>query len=184
VKTAKKKALTSKRAVSRASNTYKRALSPGRATKKPAPAVGAARRSAPAQKRAPKKASASGRRADFGAPTAAFFAKQAAPLRPILEALRSLIEEAAPAATSSIKWGMPFYELEGTMMCALGAHKGHVNLILAGDPSLFRDPDGRLSGDGKTGRHLKLTSLEDLPRAQVKSWIRTAAGKAKTAIRK
>lgn len=114
------------------------------------------------------------KRADLGKPIDGFFARQPAPLRSILEELRTLIEEAAPGATSSIKWGMPFYELDGAMMCALGAHKSHVNLILSGPPGSFADPKGRLTGEGKTGKHLKLTKLEELPRAEVKGWLKKA----------
>ena len=60
-------------------------------------------------------------------------------------------------------------------MCALGAHKSHVNLIVSGPPDAFADPGGRLSGEGKTGKHLKLTSLAELPRESVRGWLRTAA---------
>ena len=114
-------------------------------------------------------------RADLGAPIDGFFLKQPAPLREILEALRQLVEEVVPSATSAIKWGNPFYMLDGTMMCALGAHKSHVNLILAGPPGAFHDPQQRLIGEGKTGRHLKLTSLAELPHDDVRAWLRTAA---------
>ena len=48
---------------------------------------------------------------------------------------------------------------------ALSSHKTHVNLVLAGPSASFADPDGRLEGTGKTGRHLKLRALEELPRA-------------------
>jgi hypothetical protein len=114
-------------------------------------------------------------RADLGAPIDGFFAKQPAPLRPVLEELRKMVEEAAPEAESSIKWGMPFFTLGGEMMCALGGHKSHVNLILSGPPDAFDDPEGRLEGAAKTGRHLKLRSLADLPRPAVRRWLRTAA---------
>jgi hypothetical protein len=114
------------------------------------------------------------RRADFGAPIDGFFAKQPPHLRSVLEELRRLIEEVAPDAAASIKWGMPFYSVGRTMMCALGGHKSHVNLILAGPPSSFADPEGRLEGAGKTGRHLTLRSLDELPRAAVRGWLRTA----------
>lgn len=122
-----------------------------------------------------KSASKPAPRADFGAPVDGFFERQPAHLRSILEALRKIVDETVPEATSSIKWGMPFYELNGKMMCALGAHKAHVNLILSGPGEAFADPDGLLTGDGKLGRHLKLTSLDELPRARVKSWVQTAA---------
>ncbi|MBK7400109.1 MAG: DUF1801 domain-containing protein [Myxococcales bacterium] len=121
-----------------------------------------------------KKAAKPAPRADFGAPIDGFFAKQPAHLREILEALRGLVEAAAPAATASLKWGMPFYELDGKMMCALGAHKAHVNLILSGPAAAYEDDDGLLIGESQLGRHLKLTAIEQLPRAKVKAWLATA----------
>jgi hypothetical protein len=118
-------------------------------------------------------------RKDLGAPVDGFFAKQAPHLRPILEVLRGLVTEAAPDASSSIKWGMPFYKIGDNMMCALAGFKAHVNLILPGAPGTFADPDGILEGEGKTGQHLKLRSLDDLPRATVLAWLRVAAGRAR-----
>ena len=120
-----------------------------------------------------------GPRADLGAPIESFFAKQGLATRPILEALRELVEETVPAAKSSLKWGMPFYTLDGNMMCALGGHNAHANLILAGPPGTYDDPDGLLEGTGKTGKHLKLASVDQIPRGAVKRWLRTAAALAK-----
>lgn len=114
-------------------------------------------------------------RADFGAPIDGFFARQPPHLRAILEELRSLVEAVVPDARSAIKWGMPWFSVGDALMCALGAHKAHVNLILAGPPGTYADPDGRLSGESKLGRHLKLTSVDELPRAAVRRWLRTAA---------
>ena len=114
------------------------------------------------------------RRADFGLPIDGFFAKQPPQLRPILEALRKIVEDVAPDASASIKWGMPFYSVGGAMMCALGGHKSHVNLILAGPPGTFSDPEGRLQGEGKTGRRLTLRTLDELPREAVRGWVRSA----------
>ena len=116
-----------------------------------------------------------GARPDLGAPIDGFFARQPPHLRAVLDQLRALVEEAAPDATSSIKWGMPFYTMGGQMMCALAGHKAHVNLILAGPPGAFADPGQLLEGEGKTGRHLKLRSVDELPRAAVRGWLRTAA---------
>ena len=140
-------------------------------SKKPAPKKTAPKK-AVAASRAPAAKSAS-RRADLGAPIDGFFARQPPHLRAILEALRRLIEEAAPDAASSIKWGMPFFALDGVMLCALTAHRAHVNLVLVGPPTAFADPEGRLRGEGR-GRHLKLTRLEELPTEAVRSWLRTA----------
>ena len=114
-------------------------------------------------------------RADLGAPIDGFFKKQPPPLRAVLVELRKIVESTVPDAESSIKWGNPFFTLNGKMMVALSAHKSHVNLILAGPPNAFADPHHRLTGEGKTGRHLKLTSLVELPRNEVRGWVKTAA---------
>lgn len=121
-----------------------------------------------------------GPRADFGKPVDGFFAKQPAHLRAILDELRKLVHEVAPDATAALKWGMPVYTVGGkNMMCALAGFKAHVNLILSGPPGTFADPDGILEGDGKTGRHLKLRSLDELPRARVRVWLKAAADLAR-----
>jgi hypothetical protein len=121
-------------------------------------------------------------RADFGAPIDGFVAKQPPHLRAILDALRILIEEAAPDAASSLKWGMPFYSIGGKMICGTPAHKAHVNLILAGPPGAFDDPERILSGESRMGRHLKLTSVDDLPPKPIlRRWLVTAAKIAREA---
>jgi hypothetical protein len=118
-------------------------------------------------------------RADLGAPIDGFFARQPAQLRPILEALREMVEDAAPEASSSIKWGMPFYMIGGNTVCALAGFKSHVNLILPGPPGTFDDPDGHLEGEGKTGKHLKVRALDELPRAAVRRWLQIATDRAR-----
>ena len=120
-----------------------------------------------------------GPRADLGAPVDAFFRKQPAPLRAILDELRNMVDQAAPDSTSSIKWGMPFYEIGGHTLCALAGFKAHVNLILPGPPGTYADPNGILEGDGKTGRHLKVRSLDELPRDAVRGWLAKSASLAR-----
>ncbi len=155
-------------------------------TKKPAPAKtkpAAARRKAGAAKQKATRSAAVARRpaprADLGAPIDGFFAKQPPHLGAILVVLRALVEEAAPDAESSIKWGMPFYTIHGTMMCALGGHRSHVRLVLSGPADAFPDPAGLLEGESANGRHLKLTSLDELPRDDVRRWLRVAADLAR-----
>lgn len=120
-----------------------------------------------------------GPRADFGKAIDGFFTKQPPATKPILVALRKLVEETVPDATAVLKWGMPNYSIDGKMMCALGGHKAHVNFIVAGPPDAFDDPDQQLEGEGKTGKHMKLTSVAQIPRARIKSWLRTAAEHAR-----
>lgn len=153
------------------------------AAPKRAPAVKAKRapaRAARAAVQKPAKTAKPARRADFGAPIDSFFGKQSAQTRPILEALRELVEAAAPDATSSLKWGMPVYAIDGAIVCALAGHKAHVNLVLSGPERIFEDPDGRLAGASKDGRHLKLTALAELPRSRVRAWLKAAAEHARS----
>jgi hypothetical protein len=118
-------------------------------------------------------------RADLGQPIDGYFARHPEPLRAVLEALGALVAEAVPDASSAIKWGMPTYSLGGKMFCSLGGHKEHVNLVLWAPPDAFADPEGRLTGEGTTGRHLRLTSLEELPRESVLDWVRTSAAQVR-----
>jgi hypothetical protein len=138
---------------------------------KPSARKPVAKHPTPAKKPAP--------RADLGEPIDGFFARQPEHLRAILDELRALVDEAAPDADSSLKWGMPFYTIGGNMMCALAGFKAHVNLIMAGPPDSFADPDGRLEGDAKTGRHIKLRAVGEIPHAAVREWLRTAAERAR-----
>jgi hypothetical protein len=104
-----------------------------------------------------------------------FFERQPPELRAILDELRLLVEEAAPDASASLKWGMPWFSIGGRMMCSLTGHKAHVNLVLMGPPDAFSDPEGRLRGEGKGGRHLRLSRIDELPRERVRVWLQTAA---------
>jgi hypothetical protein len=119
------------------------------------------------------------RRADYGAPVDGFFAKQPAELGAIAQALRALIAEAAPDADAVLKWGMPFFSVDGEMLCAIGGHKAHVNLILPGAPGTYADPDGLLEGEGKTGQHLTLRALAELPQKVVRGWLKQAVQSAR-----
>ncbi len=139
-----------------------------------------ARKKKTAPARRPARRAASPRRADFGAPIDAFLARQPPQLRAILDALRSMIADAAPEAVTAMKWGIPWFVLGGELMCALGAHRAHVNLILPGPPGTYADPAGRLEGESSNGKHLKVTSLDGLPRADARRWIRAAADRARS----
>lgn len=156
-----------------ASPSTKRAASKPGKTARPGKAAGktAARAKAPARRPA--------KRSDLGAPINGFFARQPATMRPIALALRTLIELEAPDARSSLKWGMPWFAIGDAPYCAIGGHKSHVNLILPGPPGTYADPRGLLSGDGKTGRHLKLTTLLGLPEAEIRGWLKIAAARAR-----
>src|ERR1700742_1495124 len=92
---------------SRPKKTAKK-VAPAKSAKKAAKKTAAKKTAPAAKKTAAKKAAPAakkfGARADLGAPVDGFFAKQPPQLAPLLEALRAMIDEAAPEATSTIKW--------------------------------------------------------------------------------
>jgi hypothetical protein len=119
------------------------------------------------------------RRADFAAPIEDHAARLPPLVRALVDELRALIGEAAPGATSALKWGIPWFELDGAMFCAVAGFRAHANLILPGAPGTYADPEGLLEGEGKTGKHLKLRPGEPLPRAAIRGWLRTAVERAR-----
>lgn len=116
-----------------------------------------------------------GPRADYGKPIDAFLTKQPPNLKKIVDTLHDLVMEAAPTAHASLKWGQAFFAVGGEMLVAIAAHKAHVNLILPGPPGTYADPDGLLVGEGSTGKHVKLTSVDQIPTGHVRRWLSTAA---------
>lgn len=148
---------------------------PGKKTA-PAKKKTATKKAAPARKKtAAKKAPMAPRRDDFGAGIETFLAKQSGPILALVNELRSVVEKAAPDAVPALKWGMPMYMIGKAMVCGIGAHKAHVNLILSGPPGTFADPKEMLTGEGKTGRHLKLSPGDNVPSKEVAGWVATAA---------
>jgi Domain of unknown function (DU1801) len=106
-------------------------------------------------------------------------ARQPPHLRAIAEELRGMIEVVAPEAESSLKWGMPCFMIGDRVVASIGVHKAHVNLVLWGPKGTYPDPKGLLSGEGKIGVHLRLTSAAEIPRSAVRGWLRTAAEHAR-----
>lgn len=126
-------------------------------------------------KRAVKKAVARhGARADLGAPVDGYFARQPAATRALLEALRAQVLKAVPDAHEAIKWGMPFYEKDGSL-CSLAVFKSYVSLHIFAPPEALADPKGRLEGSGKSMRHLKVRTASDIDGASIQRWLKATA---------
>jgi hypothetical protein len=73
----------------------------------------------------------------------------------IVTALRQVVVAAAPAATETIKWAQPVYELNGPMIF-IKAHARHVNIGFWRGAQL-PDPSKLLEGSGDKMRHVKIT---------------------------
>jgi hypothetical protein len=55
----------------------------------------------------------------------AYIAKAAAFAQPLLVEMRKRVHQACPAATETIKWNVPFYELNGKLIASMAAFKAH-----------------------------------------------------------
>ncbi|PZN93882.1 MAG: hypothetical protein DCF31_11320 [Alphaproteobacteria bacterium] len=73
----------------------------------------------------------------------------------ILGHIRGLVHTTLPAATETVKWGMPFFQLNGRDVAMMAAFKAHAGL------GIF-DGTAMATGDGM-GQFGKLASVSDLP---------------------
>lgn len=94
----------------------------------------------------------------------AYIAKSAEFARPVLTHIRELVHKACPEVTETIKWGMPFFEYSGGIICNMAGFKKHCALGFWNAPML-KDPAGVLHVKDKNAMgHLdRIASLKDLP---------------------
>lgn len=111
-------------------------------------------------------------RKDKGSPIGGYLAKVNPTLQPVCNALVKTIKAAIPAATSELKWGMPFFCIDGEMICGFDARKDYVRLTIVPGAKLD-DPDGLLYGSGHS-RSMKIRSKPDLTPRMTK-WIKATA---------
>ncbi len=94
--------------------------------------------------------------------------------------LRSLVLEEAPASTEfvgdaedAMEMSYGFTDRRADAFCRIAVHSGWVNLDFP-HGSRLPDPGGWLEGTGTGMRHLRMTSLDDLRRPFVGTFLRAA----------
>ena len=98
--------------------------------------------------------------------------KLSSPVKAIAERLREIVRDASPDLTEHYKWNMPVYA--GTKdVCYIGAFKKHVNLGFYRGAEL-NDRDNLLEGTGKSLRHVKIASLDDIDKRSLSALIKDA----------
>jgi len=90
--------------------------------------------------------------------------KQPSPQREVCRQLRGLIHETLPGISEGMKWGVPAF---GNGMFYIVALKDHVNVGFSID-TLTREELLLFDGGGKTTRHIRVASLEELDRAKAR----------------
>jgi hypothetical protein len=115
------------------------------------------------------------RRADLGTSADPYFAKvQPAELNTVAARLRDIVRTSAPEAKESIKWGMPFYELDD-MLAYIKAQKKYITLGFYHQGIHLDDPNKRLEGTGKNMRHVKVFGTDGIDDKLFRAWIKQAA---------
>ena len=107
----------------------------------------------------------------------AYIAKAAEFAQPILTHLRQLVHKACPEATETVKWGMPFFESNGAILCNMAAFKEHCSFGFW-NASLMKDPESilQVKDKGAMGHFDRITSKKDLPSDKILlSYIKEAA---------
>lgn len=105
----------------------------------------------------------------------AYVAKSAPFARPILRKLRTAVHAACPEGEETVKWGMPFFVVDGRILCYMAAFKGHAGF------GFWRGLNRAVLGaSAKPGEGMgalgRIESLGDLPSdAKLRGWIRKAA---------
>lgn len=96
--------------------------------------------------------------------------------QPILNHLRALIHAACPEVEEKLKWGMPFFDYKGEMMCHIAAFKQHCafgfwKAALMKDPQLM----ARAKEEKAMGHLGKIQTMQDLPTdSKIVKWVREA----------
>lgn len=82
--------------------------------------------------------------------------------RDLVKATRDAVIYALPELKETIKWNNLFFVYPPSEnVAAIVAHKDHINLQFAKGNELD-DPRGKLEGDGKQMRHIKIYSEDDI----------------------
>jgi len=104
----------------------------------------------------------------------AYLEEKTAELSEVAHGLRRLMKKIVPNVKESVNpWKIPTFEAHGPF-CFFMVGKNHVTFgFLRG--TLLPDPAELLEGTGKSVRHVKLRSLEDLRNAALKKLIQAAA---------
>jgi uncharacterized protein YdeI (YjbR/CyaY-like superfamily) len=107
----------------------------------------------------------------------AYIDKKADFAKPILKHLRELVHKACPDAEETIKWGMPFFDYKGSVLCAMSAFKEHCSFMFW-KAKLMKDPEGILQVAERhaMGNFDRIISLKDLPSDKIlTAYIKEAA---------
>jgi hypothetical protein len=89
-----------------------------------------------------------------------------------MKRLREVVKEGAPHSAVGIKWAQPVWEWNGPMIW-MKAYPKHVDIGFWRGTEM-EDPKKVLTGDGERMRHIKITSVEDIPADALRDLVKQA----------
>lgn len=89
-----------------------------------------------------------------------------------MKRLREVVKEGAPHSAVGIKWAQPVWEWNGPMIW-MKAYPKHVNIGFWRGTEMD-DPHKVLEGDGERMRHIKVTSVDEIPADALRDLVRQA----------
>ena len=101
-----------------------------------------------------------------------YIEKQKSPQKEVIQKLREIIIKNFPDTQEQMKWGVPTYEGKYYIV----ALKDHVNLGFSLE-GLTQDEERLFEGSGKTMKHIKLYSLNDIDEERITSFLRMVKAK-------
>ncbi len=102
------------------------------------------------------------------------YVEKAGKQKGVVKGLRALVKKAIAGCEEYVNpWKIPSFDSDGTV-CGFMTGKEHVTFIFLRGAAL-PDPEGLLEGTGKSVRHVKVRTVEDLKRPALKKLIVEAA---------
>jgi len=89
-----------------------------------------------------------------------------------MKRLREVVKEGAPHSAVGIKWAQPVWEWNGPMIW-MKAYPKHVDIGFWRGTEMD-DPKKVLTGDGERMRHIKITSVADIPADALRELVKQA----------
>lgn len=102
----------------------------------------------------------------------AYIAKSEAFAKPILEHIRSIVHDACPDCVETMKWSMPHFDYNGSMICSMASFKAHCAFGFWKASLIFDKFEKSTEAMGQFGR---IASIKDLPsKREITSYIKKA----------
>jgi hypothetical protein len=91
----------------------------------------------------------------------------------IMEEIRQLIHDIVDEVTEEIKWGFPVFSKKKNF-AYLSFSKKHITLGFY-DGGKLKDPENLLEGAGNTLKHIKIRTIQDARKPDLKQWLQQAS---------